>query len=71
MSHRSRTLTLFAGFFMVVSGGTPVIAQVIPQQPPVETEFGSEITVTATGVESEVSEVPVATTVITRKQMPR
>jgi len=69
VSHRSRTLTLFASFFMVVSGGTPVIAQVIPQQPPVEAEFGSEITVTATGVESEVSEVPVATTVITRKQM--
>ena len=69
MSHRSRTLTLLAGFFMVVSGGTPVIAQVIPQQPPAEAEFGSEIIVTATGVESEVSEVPVATTVITRKQM--
>ena len=34
-----------------------------------EAEFGSEITVTATGVESEVAEVPVATTVITRKQM--
>jgi len=31
--------------------------------------FGSEITVTATGVETEVDEVPVATTVITRSQM--
>jgi vitamin B12 transporter len=37
----------------------------IPQKP----SFGTEITVTATGVETEVDEVPVATTVITRKQM--
>jgi len=40
----------------------------LPSSPPEKT-FGSEITVTATGVESEVADVPAATTVITRKQM--
>jgi vitamin B12 transporter len=68
MSDRSPALALFTGLAMV-SLGSSAVAQVIPQQPPIEAEFGSEITVTATGVESEVAEVPVATTVITRKQM--
>jgi vitamin B12 transporter len=69
MSDRSCALTLFAGLLIALLS-SPAVAQVIPQQPrPLDAEFGSEITVTATGVESEVSEVPVATTVITRKQM--
>lgn len=41
-------------------------AQSAPSKQP---SFGSEITVTATGVESEAEEVPVATTVVTRQQM--
>ncbi|TFG36265.1 MAG: TonB-dependent receptor [Candidatus Aminicenantes bacterium] len=69
MSDRLPTLTLFAGLLIVLLG-SPGVAQVVPQQqPPAETEFGSEITVTATGFESEVADVPVAVTVITRKQM--
>lgn len=68
MSDRARALVLFAGLLIIVPF-SPAVAQVIPAQPPTEAEFGSEITVTATGVESEVADVPVATTVITRKQM--
>lgn len=69
MSLRPSIFTLVIALLVVLLTGIPADAQVIPQQPQPETEFGSEITVTATGVESEVSEVPVATTVITRKQM--
>ena len=69
MFNRPYTVTLIAGLLVLMLGGSSVIAQVTTEQPPLEAEFGSEITVTATGVESEISEVPVATTVITRKQM--
>jgi vitamin B12 transporter len=69
MSDRSRVLTPLAGLFIVIIFVSPALAQIIPEQPPIEAKFGSEITVTATGVESEVDDVPVATTVITRKQM--
>jgi len=69
MSDRSCALAPIAGLLIVILG-SPLAAQVIPQQPPpAETEFGSEITVTATGFESEVEDVPVAVTVITRQQM--
>jgi len=68
MSDRARSLVLLAALLVTVSI-SPAVAQVVPEQQPTETKFGSEITVTATGVESEVDDVPVATTVITRKQM--
>ena len=69
MSHRPLSLTLTTGLLAVLLGATPAAAQVIPQPAPTQPEFGSEITVTATGVESEIADVPVATTVITRQQM--
>lgn len=69
MSHRP-TPTGLAVLSAVLFGASTVAAQQFNQQPaPEKKDFGSEITVTATGIESEVDDVPVATTVITRKQM--
>ena len=70
MLFRPLSVMLTTGLLAILLGAPPAAAQVIPQQPPpLDPEFGSEITVTATGTESSVSQVPVATTVITRKQM--
>jgi len=69
MSHRTTTIGLVALFTAFLGGSMVTAQQVNPLQPPTTKDFGSEITVTATGVENEVDEVPVATTVITRKQM--
>jgi len=69
MSHRTTTIGLVALFTAFFGGSMVMAQQVNPLQPPTKKDFGSEITVTATGVENEVDEVPVATTVITRKQM--
>ena len=69
MSLRYYSAILTNGLLATLLGSPPVAAQIIPQPTPTEAEFGSEITVTATGTETEVGEVPVATTVITRKQM--
>ncbi|MEX1312415.1 MAG: TonB-dependent receptor [Candidatus Sulfomarinibacteraceae bacterium] len=69
MSHRPTTTGL-AVLSAVLFSASTVAAQQFNQQPaPEKKDFGSEITVTATGIESEVDDVPVATTVITRKQM--
>jgi vitamin B12 transporter len=69
MSHRPTTPGL-AALLAVIFGASTLAAQQFDQQPATEKkDFGSEITVTATGIESEVDDVPVATTVITRKQM--
>ena len=69
MSHRP-TITGLATLLVVILGASTLAAQQFNQQPaPEKKDFGSEITVTATGIESEVDDVPVATTVITRKQM--
>ena len=69
MSDRLFSVIRTTGLLVILLGGPPVAAQMMPPPAPTEAEFGSEITVTATGVESEVADVPVATTVITRKQM--
>ena len=67
---RSLSVMFTTGLLTALLGAPPAAAQVIPQQQPqLDPEFGSEITVTATGTESSVSQVPVATTVITRQQM--
>lgn len=69
MMFRPLTVTLATGLLTAVLSAATAAAQVIPAVPEIEPEFGSEITVTATGTESSVSQVPVATTVITRQQM--
>jgi vitamin B12 transporter len=66
MSYRSLALIALPLLVLVAE---PARAQQFAPQPLPDGAFGSEITVTATGVESEVAEVPVATTVITREQM--
>ncbi|MCU0305916.1 MAG: TonB-dependent receptor [Thermoanaerobaculales bacterium] len=66
MSYRS--LALIALLPLALTADPARAQQVAPQLPP-DAAFGSEITVTATGVESEVADVPAATTVITREQM--
>lgn len=63
--HRSIAILGLAGVLAAASAP----AQTVHSSTEPDTTFGSEITVTATGVASEVSEVPVATTVITRSQM--
>jgi vitamin B12 transporter len=70
MLFRPLSVMLTTGLLAILLGAPPAAAQVLPQQPPpLEPAVGAEITVTATGTESSVSQVPVATTVITRKQM--
>ncbi len=70
MSRRYFIPSLVFGLTLVwLDASTLAAQQLTPPQTPPDTTFGSEITVTATGVESEVEEVPVATTVITRDQM--
>jgi vitamin B12 transporter len=71
MSRRplSFTLGLAVCTSVLVAGAGTAGAQYQQPQIPAEPAFGSEIVVTATGVETEESEVPVATTVITRQQM--
>ena len=68
MSHRPPVAALTLAATLVFSTAMVVEAQFTPPPQPQPT-FGSEITVTATGVETEEAEVPVATTVITRQQM--
>jgi vitamin B12 transporter len=70
MSRRPVTRSPGLALTLVCLGASAVSAQQLtPPQTPPDTTFGSEITVTATGVESEVEDVPVATTVITRDQL--
>jgi vitamin B12 transporter len=70
MVHRTISSTLFVCLSAVLFSASPAAAQqTYPQQPETPKNFGSEITVTATGLENEVDDVPVATTVITKKQM--
>jgi len=69
MSHRSTAAGLITVVAVLLGGSAAHSQQFNQQQVPTKKDFGSEITVTATGVESEVDDAPVATTVITRKQM--
>jgi vitamin B12 transporter len=66
---RPPTTTVAVALATVLTVATVAEAQFAPPPAQPEPTFGSEITVTATGVETEEAEVPVATTVITRKQM--
>lgn len=66
MSHHPTLSTLSVCLVAGILAAHSAVAQTTaPTQP----TFGSEITVTATGEETEVAEVPVATTVITRTEM--
>lgn len=67
MSHRFPITTLCVCVLVGLLGASSGQAQTTAQTG--QTSFGSEVTVTATGVETEVENVPAATTVITRSQM--
>jgi vitamin B12 transporter len=70
MSRRRTTSSLvFCLAVLWIVAPDAAAQKLLPPPTPPDTTFGSEITVTATGTESEVEEVPVATTVITRDQM--
>jgi vitamin B12 transporter len=69
MSHRPTIAGLATLATIIFGASTSAAQQLNPQPAPEKKDFGSEITVTATGIESAVDDVPVATTVITRKQM--
>jgi outer membrane cobalamin receptor len=69
VSHRSAKSWPALLLTVAVAASPAIAQQIVPQPAQPNTNFGSEITVTATGVETEVDEVPVATTVITRAQM--
>jgi vitamin B12 transporter len=58
---------LFAALLVV--GALPAAGQSTPQSPPPTASFSHEVTVTATGVETEVDEAPTAVTVVTRDEM--
>jgi vitamin B12 transporter len=67
MFAKVRTIVLAAAFGLI---SLPVIAQYqpTPQTPP-RPSFADEVTVTATGIETEVDEAPTAVTVVTRDEM--
>jgi len=66
MSHHPALSTRYVSLATGLLAAHPAAAQTTASGQPT---FGSEITVTATGEETEVDEVPVATTVITRNEM--
>jgi vitamin B12 transporter len=62
-----RTILLATALSFISS---PAFAQIQPtQQAPVPPSFSDELTVTATGVETEVDEAPTAVTVVTRDEI--
>jgi len=63
--HPAQTMAAFA--VLVCFTALPVRAQYPPTQP--ATPFSGEVTVTATGIPTEVDEAPTAVTVITRDEM--
>jgi vitamin B12 transporter len=66
MSLIARTITLAVAVGFV---GLPATAQYAPNpQQPTKPSFSHEVTVTATGVETEVDEAPTAVTVVTRDE---
>jgi vitamin B12 transporter len=58
---------LFAALLVV--GALPAAGQSTTQSPPPKASFSHEVTVTATGVETEVDEAPTAVTVVSRDEM--
>ena len=71
MSESPRSAAVPILLFAILSIGTqPLLAQYAPPRPQVTNPpFAGEVTVTATGVETEVDEAPTAVTVITRDEI--
>jgi vitamin B12 transporter len=67
-TNRVFDLTILFAALLVVSA-VPAFGQYPTQSPPPKTSFAHEVTVTATGIETEVEEAPTAVTVITRDEM--
>ena len=67
-NHKLQMITIAA--VLLVFMAIPVTAQyrMTPQTPP-KPSFSDEVTVTATGIETEVDEAPTAVTVVTRDEM--
>jgi vitamin B12 transporter len=66
---RSFHLTILFAVLLVVSA-LPAFSQYPTRpQPPPKPSFADEVTVTATGIETEVDEAPTAVTVVTRDEM--
>ncbi len=70
MSEKPHASVLFFALFALLTvGAQPLSAQYAPPRPTPTQPFTGEVTVTATGVETDVDEAPTAVTVITRDEI--
>lgn len=70
MSEKPHASVLFFALFALLAvGAQPLSAQYAPPRPTPTQPFTGEVTVTATGVETDVDEAPTAVTVITRDEI--